>query len=146
MADGSISFAVYGAPQGKARARTVRNKYSGAVHSFTPEKTREYEAEIAFAYRAKARGADFGDRPVNVFVQANFAPPKSFSAKKRASALTGDVQPRVKPDCDNILKVVLDALNGVAFADDKNVVWASCRKRYSEVPSIVVVIQEDRSE
>ena len=34
------------------------------------------------------------------------------------------------PDVDNILKIVLDGLNGVAYADDSQVVEAACRKHY----------------
>ena len=47
-----------------------------------------------------------------------------------------------KPDNDNIVKVVQDALNEVAFHDDVQVVDCQLRKFYSENPKLVVTIQE----
>lgn len=39
------------------------------------------------------------------------------------------IQPfTLKPDIDNIIKAVMDGLNGVAFLDDKQVVFVSCKK------------------
>lgn len=39
-------------------------------------------------------------------------------------------RPDKKPDADNILKAVLDALNGVAYEDDRQVVEVLCIKKY----------------
>jgi Holliday junction resolvase RusA-like endonuclease len=49
--------------------------------------------------------------------------------------------PMKKPDCDNIVKIILDALNGVAYTDDKQVVDVRCRKCYAKPgePGRVVV-------
>jgi Holliday junction resolvase RusA-like endonuclease len=50
----------------------------------------------------------------------------------------GSVLPSRKPDIDNVLKIVLDALNGVAYKDDSRVVSVSGRKIYSMTPKIVI--------
>ena len=50
----------------------------------------------------------------------------------------GKIFPSRKPDIDNVLKVVLDALNGVAYKDDSRVVAVSARKVYSMTPKLVI--------
>ena len=46
--------------------------------------------------------------------------------------INGDILPTKKPDADNILKIIADALNGIAYADDKQVVTAEVQKLYAE--------------
>lgn len=123
-----VNFMVEGKPQGKARARTVRNKYTGKVHSFTPEKTQCYEDLVRWCYR-EAGGILFTG-PVEVKVSARIKIPTSFTKKEKNAAILGTKYPEKKPDCDNILKVIMDALNGIAYTDDKQVVSVSCDKRY----------------
>lgn len=136
-----MQFTVEGKPQGKARAQTVRNKYTGKVHSYTPEKTASYEDLIRWSYR-EAGGVYYGDKELQVDIQAFYPIPKSFSKVKHKQAVEGIIKPRTKPDLDNVLKVVLDALNGVAFLDDKQIVRMSAKKQYGESPCIKITIQE----
>ena len=49
---------------------------------------------------------------------------------KRLMAQRGILRPVVKPDIDNVAKAILDALNGVAFADDRQIVQVTCEKWY----------------
>jgi len=56
--------------------------------------------------------------------------------------LNGCIYPTKKPDADNIAKIVLDALNGVAYTDDTQVVNLSVQKRYGEVAEVKVEITE----
>lgn len=136
-----MQFIVNGMPQGKSRARTVRNKYTGKVHSFTPEKTQNYEDLIRWAYK-EAGGKYFGEQALRIDITAYFPMPQSFSKTKRQQAFTGALKPTKKPDCDNILKVVLDALNGVAYHDDKQVTGVSCNKLYSDTGSLTITLLE----
>ena len=57
--------------------------------------------------------------------------PSSFSKKKKEQALDGEIRPTKKPDVDNVLKAVMDALNGVWYLDDKQVVVGSVCKEYA---------------
>ncbi|MDI4168582.1 RusA family crossover junction endodeoxyribonuclease, partial [Pseudomonas aeruginosa] len=66
--------------------------------------------------------------------------PRSWSKKRQAMALVGEVMPTVKCDADNCLKAVCDALNGVAWKDDTQVVNVMLAKRYAEVPRVEVKI------
>ena len=122
-----MDFIVEGKPQGKQRPRFSR--ISKTV--YTPTKTAKYEKRIAKAY------TDIGGKCipdgcyVSVTVHAFFPVPKSYSRKKREDCLERILRPDKKPDMDNILKVVLDALNKVAYEDDKQVVELIGRKYYT---------------
>ena len=55
----------------------------------------------------------------------------------------GTVPVTVKPDADNIIKVVLDALNGLAWEDDRQVTAVSCSKVYRMDEFLLIQIKED---
>ena len=52
---------------------------------------------------------------------------------------TNEIRPTKKPDNDNIAKIILDALNGVAYQDDKQVVSLQVEKYYTEADEMVTV-------
>lgn len=120
-----VYFFVPGKVQGKARPRF--SSKSGTV--YTPGKTKSYERQIAEAYEAQ-HGSCF-EGPVEVVIEAVFPIPKSWPRAKKAEAMAGKLPPG-KPDIDNILKVVLDGLNGIAYEDDKQVVLTQCKKVYAD--------------
>ena len=123
-----MDFIVDGKPQGKQRPRFSR--ISKTV--YTPTKTAKYEKQIAKAYTDAGGKCIPADCYVSVSVSAFFPIPKSYSKKKREDCLERILRPDKKPDMDNILKVVLDALNKVAYEDDKQVVELIGRKYYTE--------------
>lgn len=122
-----MDFIVDGKPQGKQRPRFSR--ISKTV--YTPNKTAKYEKQIAKAYTDSGGKCIPADCYVSVSVSAFFPIPKSYSKKKREDCLERILRPDKKPDMDNILKVVLDALNKVAYEDDKQVVELIGRKYYT---------------
>ena len=125
-------FRVLGPPQGKARPRVTRHG------TYTPKRTRDYERAIRQAWQ-DAGAVSFGTAPVSVTLYAEFEPPKSLSKKKRLDLIDRGA-PTKKPDADNILKAVCDALNGLAYADDAQVVHAVIAKHYSETAALTVII------
>ena len=78
---------------------------------------------------------------MHVRVMAAFSVPKSDSKKKRYEKLNCILLPTKKPDTDNILKVVCDALNGCAYHDDKQVVGAVIEKYYATEPGLYITIE-----
>lgn len=120
-----VYFFVPGKVQGKARPRF--SSRSGTV--YTPGKTKSYERQIAEAYEAQNGPCFQGG--VAVMIDATFQIPKSWTRAKKADAAAGKLAPG-KPDIDNILKVVLDGLNGIAYEDDKQVVLTQCKKVYAD--------------
>lgn len=141
-----IEFKIPGAPQGKARARTFYNSKMGRMNSITPEKTVLYENLIKMSYLTveENKRMPFQELalPLKVSIMACFEPTKSASKKNREKMLNGEILPTKKPDIDNIAKVVLDALNGLAYKDDTQVVSLEVGKFYSEEACVKVYIHE----
>ena len=55
------------------------------------------------------------------------------------------LRPTLKPDYDNIAKIIADSLNGIAYRDDAQIVDGYVRKFYSDKPRVVVTIQEAKT-
>lgn len=138
-----ITFDVPGKPQGKARARTFYSPAAGNSVSKTPENTVLYENFIKDRYLQAAQGAYLEKgTPVTLRVAARFLPPKSVSKKRKGDMLEGREQPLKKPDMDNIVKVVADALNGVAYHDDTQIAYVEARKAYSAKEGLDITVEE----
>lgn len=134
-----VEFTVLGEPRGKGRPRFTRQG-----RTYTDSKTREYEKHVAEEYMRYCGDYQFPpESPLAVYVTAYFGVPKSISKKKREAMLYDGSKPQKKPDGDNVLKIVLDGLQGVAFKDDKNVTNAQIVKRWSAEPRIEVRIREE---
>lgn len=136
-----IKFTIPGKPRGKERPRVYHNTKIGRVIARTPDKTLYYENEIAW-YCTQATNGEYyaGNEPIEVIVEGFYPIPSSWSKKKTQAAVEGRILPTVKVDLDNLCKAVLDALNGVAFDDDKQIVSLKCTKLYSTLPHVDVTI------
>ena len=134
-----ISFTVPGDPFGKQRPR--HTKWTG--HTYTPKETKNHEEVIAWTYRKNFGNFRFPDKTyIDIGIIAYIGIPKSASKAVREKMIAGEIRPTVKPDWDNIGKLVTDALNGIAYDDDKNIVDAIVRKYYSTIPRTVIFIKE----
>lgn len=136
-----VSFHVPGAVVGKGRARI--GKVGAHARMFTPEKTVSYENLVkTLAYDAMGKTGDAGPYagPLQANLLIGVAIPATFSKKKRDQALAGEIYPTTKPDLDNCIKSVFDAMNGVVYADDKQIVTTVCKKRYREAPGLWVTV------
>jgi len=137
-----IRFTVPGKPQGKARARTGYNPIAKRVTSCTPETTVLYENLIKTCYMSQTDRSFHNGESLAVNIIAFFEPLKNESKKRRAQMLEGLIFPMKKPDIDNITKAVLDALNGVAYQDDKQVIKLEAFKRYDERARLEIKIKK----
>jgi Holliday junction resolvase RusA-like endonuclease len=77
--------------------------------------------------------------PVEVIMQAGFAPPKSLS-KRKTAAMLNKLHYR-KPDADNVAKIVLDGLSGIVFNDDNQVAILKVVKFWTATPGVEVTIK-----
>ena len=137
----NMQFFVKGQPIGKQRPRFALK--GGRVQAYTPPKSVHYERQIGRAYKA-AGGTMFpADIPLKVTIRIGLRMPQSASVKRKEAMRCGLIRPLVKPDTDNVIKSVLDGLNGVAYADDKQVTNIRAVKVYDEEPHITVTITED---
>jgi Holliday junction resolvase RusA-like endonuclease len=132
-----LKFTVGGDPIGKARQRfDCRTN-----RAYTPAKTRDYEELVRRNYRAK-HGKTALSGAIFAAITAYFPIPKSWSKKRKEQAMRGKIKPTTKPDCDNIAKIMLDALNGAAYKDDAQITRLTVSKAYSLEARVEVVLQE----
>lgn len=129
-----LTITLAGVPVAKGRARITRNG------TFTPNKTRRYESTLRLAAREAMLGRKMFDCALHVSVIVHVPIPASWSKRKKNSANIGTLLPCTKPDLDNYIKIATDALNGVVYPDDNQVVDVLASKRYSEHPRITITI------
>lgn len=125
-----VSFTVEGKPQGKGRPRFARQ--GRFVRAYTPKNTASYEELIRWAFRTHQNGfyADKGTE-IYIYITAYYNVPKTATRRFKQDILAG-AKPTTKPDADNIAKVVCDALNGLAYYDDNQIVHMEISKEYGE--------------
>lgn len=124
-----ITFKV---PALRGQGRPRFSKYSGAYKS---KKDIEYENLIKDCFLKEAWDFEPSNRPVTIQILAYYKLAKS-TPKYVVDEVTYndfDYVPQSKPDIDNIAKSVLDALNGVAYIDDKQVYSLYCNKFFDTI-------------
>jgi Holliday junction resolvase RusA-like endonuclease len=135
-----VQYSVPGEPRGKGRPRFA--KRGNFVKTYTDAKTVSYEDQIRF-YALKAMGdSKVIEGAVRVFVSIRMAVPKSYSNKRREACLNGLDKPLKKPDWDNVAKSICDAMNGIIYVDDTQIVEAHITKQYAQQAEVVVLVQE----
>ena len=135
-----IRIVIDGQPQGKARARTTR------YTTYTPQKTVDYENLVKYTYQNETSFKWQNKEPLAVEIIARYEITKATNKTNRAEMLKGLLYPTKKPDADNIAKIICDALNDVAYSDDSQIVSLHVTKEYSDVPCVIVLIDEIRQE
>lgn len=123
---------------GKGRPRL--NSYTG--HVYTPTKTKDYESLVEQYFLLKYPRYKTLEGRVKIQIIAHFEVPKCTGKNERLQMLENIISPTKKPDIDNIVKIVLDALNKFAFNDDTQITKIEVEKRYGETEKICVKIEE----
>lgn len=134
----SYTFEVTGEIVGKARPRM--NTYTGKA--YTPTKTKNYEYLVKQSFLLKYPNAEILEGRASVSILALFQVPKSTSKKNSEKMLNKQISPTKKPDIDNIAKIVLDALNKLAYKDDTQVVDLNIAKAYADRDRLIIKIEE----
>lgn len=134
----SYTFEVTGEIVGKARPRM--NTYTGKA--YTPTKTKNYEYLVKQSFLLKYPNAEVLEGRASVSILALFQVPKSTSKKNSEKMLNKQISPTKKPDIDNIAKIVLDALNKLAYKDDTQVVELNIAKAYANRERLIIKIEE----
>ena len=111
--------------------------------TYTPTKTKNAEQEIAVAYINKF-GKTMLKGPLEMKVICEYQVPKSYTKKKKNLAKEGLLPKLTSPDVDNLSKTALDALNKIAYEDDKQVISLLSMKRYAvdDKPRVLIEIKE----
>lgn len=125
-----------GVPVAKGRPRF------GRYGTYTPKKTQEYEEYVKMCWLAKYGSVQPLQQSLEVNIAFYLPIPKSVNKKQRAEMLDGKIKHTKKPDIDNLIKSVLDALNGIAYSDDSKIIKVAAEKQYSEKPRTEIQISE----
>lgn len=138
-----VTFEIPGEPMGKQRPKfRSTGKF---VQTYTPDKTVNYETLVKELYAINQYPMLQGE--LSVEVTAYLTIPESASQKKKDQMKNGDIHPTKKPDLDNILKIICDALNKIAYKDDAQIVSAHVYKVFAvERPFVRVKIREVRGD
>ena len=134
-----VNFEVPGDPVPKGRPRFARR--GQFVQTYTDSKTIEYETHVALKARQAIGATKHLEGALNVFLYLRYAVPPSYSKKRRQACLAGEEYPK-RQDLDNCYKSITDAMNGIVYLDDSQIVEAHIRKVYDEVAGANVMVQE----
>ena len=125
------TFTILGDPRPQGRPRFTR--IGGFVKAYDPKKSRDYKQTLAAQLAAQSPEFIEQGKAVSIYVEFIFARPKSLPKR---------VEDRVKkPDLDNLIKALKDAMTGIVWHDDAQIVSLSARKDYGDVPGIKMVVR-----
>ena len=135
-----VTFKVDVNPVGKQRARYARR--GNFVQTYTPEKTRNYEALLKEAAIEAMGASEPLETPVSLYLYIRVPIPKSCTKKRLEAIENGSEKPTKKPDASNILKSVEDGMNGVVYHDDSQIINLHVSKVYSSLPGVDICVKE----
>lgn len=135
-----LNFTIKGKVKAKQSVKFGRNGIK-----CTPKDMVEYANLVRMSFinaYPDWHASNFEDKPLKVEIDVFMQIPKSFSKKKQDQALNNEIRPTVKPDCDNIAKNINDALNGIVYPDDKQIINLAVNKYYSQNEYVEIKITE----
>ena len=131
-------FDVPGKITGKARPKI--NTYT--LRAYTPQPTKDYEDLVKQYFFIKYPKYIPIEGRVSVKITAFFPIPSNTSKKNTTLMLENIISPTKKPDIDNIVKIILDSLNKLAFKDDNQITRLEVEKKYSNIEKVNIIIEE----
>lgn len=104
---------------------------------FTPKKQADFMAQVRILAAAAMRGQEPLTGPVQLKARFDYLRPASHTKKQAACPWKTS-----KPDADNLIKIIKDALNTIAWSDDAQVCDLQVQKRYAPIAQVVITIAE----
>lgn len=129
--------------EGKAKPKQSF-RYTRAGIKYTPKDVKQYAKDIQYSFYAqypKWLPSMLYEKPLRAKIEVYKSIPKSFSKTLKMKAIAGELRPLTRGDCDNYSKGILDALNGIVYPDDRQIVELSVYKYYSEKEFVKVKIE-----
>lgn len=141
----SVYFDVPGKPFGKQRPRARR--LGNFVSIYTPNETKKYEEQVRRCYKKIYGDLSFDDNDITVEIEGYFIPLKTATKSQQELMLQNKLPHTKKPDCDNMAKVCLDALNGVAYNDDASITDLIISKKFAKEAKVrITIIKNPKTE
>ena len=143
-----IDFIVYGEPRGKGRPRF--SNVGNFVKAYTDKETEIYENKVMLSYKEAYKETDclfpkgtYVKMEIDCYFSLNKGDYGKNGLNKSGREKISRIYCDKKPDIDNVIKSILDGLNGVAYSDDSQVVDISCSKCYTELsPRVEIRMRE----
>jgi len=126
---------VFGCPVPQGRPRAFYNKAAGRITMYDPAASRSWKTDIKLQV-LKDRPRDLVPALGALILTLTFFLPRPRSLPKRVR------HPIRKPDADNLAKAVKDALRGIIYKDDAQVITLHVAKVYHEAPGVEIVLEE----
>lgn len=136
-----MTFSVEGYPVSKGRPRFARR--GAFVKTYTDARTLKWEDQVKKRAMEAMGSSEPLETPVSLCLYFRLPIPRSYSKSRTKDALDGFLRPSKKPDWDNLGKAISDALNGVVFKDDAQVVSAHIKKTYAMHPGVDIFVSEE---
>lgn len=141
-----VTFTVESLPKGKERPRTRvvpgKGNRKPFAQIYTPKSTKSYEAMVERVARQAMKNAPVIDGPVKVSILV-LLPYAKTTPKYRIKAMRDGLEACTKkPDEDNVAKAVKDAMNGVIYKDDVQIVKSTVVKDFTDLPRVSVRVTE----
>ena len=130
------TFEITPVPQG--RPRFV--KRGNFVQTYDPKTSKEFKEKLKKL--AKQQSPTLSERALEVSIVFYMSIPKSKPKKWRERAARNEEKCTVHKDLDNLAKSVLDALTGILWKDDSQIVKLVIEKVYGEIPRIEMEVHE----
>lgn len=127
----ALTITIPGEMRGKGRPRFLYR--GGHVRAYTDAETVSAENWVK-SCAVEQVGTPMLIGPIRLTVSIGVSVPKSWTKKKQAAAMQQTIRPTGKPDADNMAKLIADALNGIVWKDDSQIVDLSVIKNYSAKP------------
>jgi Holliday junction resolvase RusA-like endonuclease len=119
---------------------------NGKVH-FTPKATANFESAVKLYARQAMASNEIFDEPLDVTVNFVYALPKNATKHAKEEVKKGIYYVKTtKPDIDNLVKAVLDGMNGVVYRDDALVWCLTAMKTYHETDEIRITVSSSKNE
>ena len=134
-----VEFTVYGSPVAQGRPRAGKTR-GGKTVLYDPTKSKNFKQYVKMC-ASQHRPAQLLEGPLVLIVKVYKPTLKSFSKKKTQEAEEGLIRPVTKPDLDNYLKGISDALNQVIWHDDSQIVETVVSKYYSQTPRVEIQVK-----
>lgn len=139
-----MKIIIDGIPVPQLRPRATR--MGKGIRMYDPKKVKDYKNYVGFEAKKQWGNAPVLDKALSMHLVIYRQIPKSTSKKKSTQMNDGKIRPIVKPDISNYIKLIEDALNGVVYKDDSQIVELEAKKFYSNNPRVEIQVKELKKE
>lgn len=126
-----------------AQGRPKFSTRGGQVIAYDPEKSSTYKTLVSLTAQSEINKRNWPkntEAPIRIKVNTYFQMPKKKSKAWQKDAVDGLIRPVKKPDIDNVFKCITDALSGILYKDDSQIVHMEVQKFWIEANPFVEVI------